>query len=122
LLQAEYDEEEKILMQRLEHWSMDKLKRDGFMLHDLGASILPKQPKNVEGLVWTFNKIGKEDNKDLPFHTFEYAPLLSNDPSLQSVPENMSFYRERTRVPTLFSRMGLFKSLPRFRLETRPRT
>jgi hypothetical protein len=50
------------------------LKRDGFMLHDLGASILPRQPKNVEGVVWTFNKIGKEDNKDLPFHKFEYVP------------------------------------------------
>ena len=71
LLLAEYEEEEKILLQRLEHWSWDRLEKEGYMLHQLGASPMEKQPKNVEGVVWTFNKVGKADNKGLPFNKIE---------------------------------------------------
>ena len=41
------------------------------MLHQLGAKPMEKQPKNVEGVVWTFNKVGKADNKGLPFNKIE---------------------------------------------------
>jgi len=71
LLLAEYEEEEKILLQRLEHWSRDRLEKEGYMLHQLGAKPMEKQPKNVEGVVWTFNKIAKEDNQKLPLNKIE---------------------------------------------------
>jgi hypothetical protein len=66
LLQAEYDETERIFMHRLNEWSTTRLVEEGYMLHELGASVMQKQPQKVEGKVWTFNYTGKNDNKALP--------------------------------------------------------
>jgi hypothetical protein len=71
LLQAEYDEEERILLQRLKEWGGDRLEREGYMLDKLGASLVTKQPKNVEGKIWTFSRVAKDDNTSLPFNKIE---------------------------------------------------
>jgi predicted metalloprotease len=71
LLQAEHDEAERTLLQRLKDWPLDRLEKDGYMLEGLGARVEPKLKSN-EGTVVTFNKTGKDGKKPLtPHHKFE---------------------------------------------------
>ena len=71
LLQAEHDESERMLLQRLKDWSSDRLDKEGYMLEKLGARV-EKGMKPVEGVLVTFNKTGKDDNKPLtPHHKIE---------------------------------------------------
>ena len=70
LLQAEYDEEERLLMHRLKDWSDDRLRREGVMLDDLVAT--PFTPhKRVDKQIVTFSKAGQASVKALPFHKLE---------------------------------------------------
>jgi len=70
LLQAEYDETERMVMQRLQDWSLDRLIKDGSTLDTMTADrFVP--PKRVEGEIWTFHQGKGDAKKPLPFHKFE---------------------------------------------------
>ncbi|RXK38247.1 hypothetical protein M231_04419 [Tremella mesenterica] len=59
LLLAEYQEQEKIILQRLEKWSMHRLREEGVMLERLGATYFAPR-KKVDGVVYQFSKTGRE--------------------------------------------------------------
>lgn len=76
MLQAEHDEAERMLLQRLKDWSTDRLEKEGYMLENLGAKV-EYGMKPVDGVLVTFNKTGKDDKKPLtPNHKFEYVLFI----------------------------------------------
>lgn len=71
LLDAEQEEAELQFMERLKEWPDDKLRREGFMLDEMGGST-DWQPKyKVHGKVVSFAKTGSDATSILPPHQFE---------------------------------------------------
>lgn len=58
LLQAEQEEEETLLLQRLKEWPEHRLKRTGHMIDDLGATPF-KTRRSTTGAVYQFAAVGK---------------------------------------------------------------
>lgn len=73
MLRAEFDEEEQLFNIRLEEWSIDRLKREGYALDGMTASVR-YQPRSKSGHIVTFSRTGKTVTP-LPFNRFTYALL-----------------------------------------------
>ena len=56
--------------QRLSDWSIDKLKREGFMLDNLIGEISNYQPKYKQGFFVELKRGGKDAILSMPFHKF----------------------------------------------------
>ena len=71
MLEAEFAEEEHYFNARISEWSLDKLKREGFMMEDLIAGLAIYQPRHLGGgHVVELKHGGKKATTPLPFHKF----------------------------------------------------
>lgn len=71
LLLAEQEEAEAQFNARLREWPDDRLKREGYMLDELGGSAVWQPRFTVEGMVVTFARLGKAATRPLTGHQFE---------------------------------------------------
>jgi hypothetical protein len=77
LLRAEFDEEEQLFHIRLEEWSIDRLKREGYALGGLRGSIRYQPRSRTAGCIVTFSRTGKTATA-LPLNRFSsvYASFI----------------------------------------------